>query len=194
MEYFLTFEFWWNMLCGTVASVLLTVSIFSAVCAVVSLFSSESEKKEIFIGGILFAVVFFFLGRCFFEGGIKYVYWWEENRGPVIILAKEAPLLHNYFLALERSLSHTNEQIRKLDMERGNSTTTEARKVYEKQIAQQESRKQELENMKCRIKKLAQRLYFSKYLARMGHLSADRDVERELREVQAACEQLVNEG
>lgn len=193
MEYFLTSEFWWNMLLGTVIGLLLTFSLLFAGFAVVSLFSSESEKIGMFITGILLAVVFFFLGRCFFDG-MRYVYLWEENRGPVIILAKEAPLLHNYFLALERSLSHTNEQIRKLDMERGNSTTTEARKVYEKQIAQQESRKQELENMKCRIKKLAQRLYFSKYLARMGHLSADRDVERELREVQAACEQLVNEG
>ena len=193
MEYFLTSEFCWNMLLGTVIGLLLTFSLISAGGAVVSLFSSESDKKETVIGGIFMAVVFFFLGRCFFDG-MRYVLVWEENRGPVIILAKEAPLLHNYFLALERSLSHTNEQIQKLNTERDNATTSEAKKIYGTQTARQEDRKRELENMKCRIKKLAQRLYFSKFLARMGHLSADRDVERELREVQAACEQLVNEG
>ncbi len=193
MEYFLTSEFWWNMLWGTVISVILTVSILSAVYAVVSLFSSESDKKDAVIGGIIVAVVFFSLSRCFIDK-VRYVLVWEENRGPVIILAKEAPLLHNYFLALERSLSHTNEQIQKLNTERDNATTSEAKKIYGTQTARQEYRKRELENMKCRIKKLAQRLYFSKFLARMGHLSADRDVERELQEVQAACEQLVNEG
>ena len=107
MEYFLTSEFWWNMLWGTVISVILTVSILSAVYAVVSLFSSESDKKDAVIGGIIVAVVFFSLSRCFIDK-VRYVLVWEENRGPVIILAKEAPLLHNYFLALERSLSHTN--------------------------------------------------------------------------------------
>lgn len=147
-------------------------------------------------GGLILALfvasIPFALGMgCF--NMLLYPHLWEKNRGPVIILANEAPLLHNYFLAIERSLSHTNDQIQKLNMERSNSTTTEARKVYETQIAQQESRKQELENMKRRIEELAQRLYFSKYLARLGHLAADANIEQELREVQGACEQLIRE-
>ena len=145
-------------------------------------------------GGLILALFIawipFVIGIVCFDK-ILYPRLWEENRGPVIILANEAPLLHNYFLALERSLSHTNDQIQKLNMERSNSTTTEARKVYETQIAQQESRKQELENMKRRIEELAQRLYFSKYLARLGHLAADANIEQELREIQGACEQLI---
>lgn len=192
MEYFLTSEFWWNMLWGSIIGLLLAVSIIFAVYAIIFLFSSESNKKEIVIACIIIAVVSFFLSGCFIDK-VRYALVWEENRGPVIILAKEAPLLHNYFLALERSLSRTNEQIQKLSTERDNSTTSEAKKIYGIQIAQQDNRKRELENMKCRIKELAQRLYFSKFLAHMGHLSADMDVERELREVQAGCEQLVNE-
>lgn len=146
--------------------------------------------------GIIIAVVvatlpFGFASVCLDK--ILYPRLWEENRGPVIIIAKEAPLLHNYFLALGRSLSRTNDQIQKLNTEKGNSTTTEARKVYETQIAQQENRKQELENMKRRIEELAQRLYFSEYLTRLGHLSADANIEQELREAQGACAQLIRE-
>ncbi len=182
------------MLLGSIACILLTAFTICPIYALISLFVSEADDwKETAIGSVVMAVVFFSLGKCFFDR-IRYVHLWEENRGPVIILAKEAPLLHNYFFALGRSLSRTNEQIQKLNTERDNSTTSEAKKVYEAQIAQQENRKKELENMKCRIKELAQRLYFSKYLARVGHLSADRDVKQELREVQTACEQLVNEG
>ncbi len=190
MEYFLTSEFWWNILWGGVVALCWLGAIFVFFKITPALLDGMG------CGGLIVAVLVVFplplnVGMHVANKIILYPRLWEENRGPVIIIAKEAPLLHNYFLALGRSLSRTKDQIQKLNTERSNSTTTEARKVYETQIAQQENRKQELENMKRRIEGLAQRLYFSKYLARLGHLSADANIDQELREVQGACAQLI---
>lgn len=191
MEYFLTSEFWLNVLWGGVV-VLCGLAAIIVFCKMVAALSDTSLGCAGIIIAVLVAELPFVLGLVCFDK-ILYPRLWEENRGPVIIIAKEAPLLHNYFLALGRSLSRTNEQIQKLNTEKHNSTTIEARKVYEAQIARQESRKQELENVKRRIERLAQRLYFSKYLTRLGHLSADANIEQELREVQRVCAQLIQE-
>ncbi len=189
MEYFLTSEFWLNILWGGVVA----LCCLGAIVVFFKIFNTTAG--DVGCGGLILALfvasIPFGLGLACFDNKLLYPRLWEKNRGPVIILANEAPLLHNYFFALERSLSHMNEQIQKLNMERSNSTTTEARKVYETQIAQQEKRKLELENMQRRIEELAQRLYFSKYLARLGHLAADANIEQELGEVQGACEQLI---
>lgn len=189
MEYFLTSEFWWNILWGglTILCCLITIIVFFKITA--ALLHTSFGCAGILIA-VLGAEIPFVLGVGCLDK-LLYPRLWEENRGPVIVLAKETPLLHNYFSALGRSLSHTNEQIQKLNTERDNSTTEDAKKVYETQIAQQENRKKELENMRYRIGELAQRLYFSKYLARLGHISADKDIERKLEEAQKACELLL---
>ena len=188
MEYFLTSEFWCNML--WVGLIVACVLIF------ISGFFFCNKLSEVGGGGLFIAlsvVAFLFISVISLLDEIKFPCLWDHYRGPVIILAKEAPLLHNYFMAVNRYLARTEGEIKKLNAERENSAMTEAKDVYDDQIKNQENRKKELENMGYRVEQLAQRLYFSKYLTRLGNLSADSDIEQELREVQEACAQLVNE-
>lgn len=139
-----------------------------------------------------FAIVLI-LAACGMTRPIDFSELWDAKLGAVVILEKEEPLLYNYYITIAEEMEKNKKQEESLRKECDNSIHDEAKEIYEERILAVKNRRSSLEAIMKRIEAIAQKLYFSKYLAKIDRISVDPDIERELREVEEACSKLIAE-
>ncbi len=185
--YILTSEFWTNMMWAIGAT---AVFLFSAWW-----FNRQLDDFEWTFGRIIFIlgniVVVAYSVPHVMVHSMTFSKLWEVKRGPLKCLTQDVPLLYNNYERLEEKIEEIRQQEMRLQRDENKSTTGEAREIYSSQISALKAQERELVDVTGRIEIAAQKLYFSKYITKLQDISADKSIEKELKEVKDACSTLV---
>lgn len=125
------------------------------------------------------------------SGNMRYECLNAGKYGPVIVLQKEAPLLYNNYIELDKMIEKEDKVVNILEKQKDEASSSGAKSLYDRQISEARARQEALKNMQRCINDVATDMYFSSYLKRLENDSFSPDFHSELDKIKQESDKLM---